>query len=89
MTLEDQDSSVRPSGGRNALTPLDTASNPVRDEPPLANARPSMKNWRRSAGCWCSAERHRGAAQAGLGAPREKLPDQADDDHQTDDQENR
>ena len=29
---------LRPSGGLNALTPLDTASSPVSDEPPLANA---------------------------------------------------
>ena len=28
----------RPSGGRSALTALDTASIPVSDEPPLANA---------------------------------------------------
>ena len=30
---------LRPSGGRNALTALDTASMPVSEEPPLANAR--------------------------------------------------
>ena len=34
---------LRPSGGRNALTALDTASMPVSDEPPLANARSSTK----------------------------------------------
>ncbi len=33
----------RPSGGRNALTALDTASMPVSEEPPLANARSSTK----------------------------------------------
>ncbi len=32
-----------PSGGRNALTAFDTASMPVSDEPPLANARSSTK----------------------------------------------
>ena len=35
-----------PSGGRNALTALDTASMPVSDEPPLANARSSTKTMR-------------------------------------------
>jgi len=34
---------LRPSGGRNALTALETASMPVSDEPPLANARSSTK----------------------------------------------
>ncbi len=32
-----------PSGGLNALTALETASMPVSDEPPLANARSSTK----------------------------------------------
>ena len=32
-----------PSGGRSALTALDTASMPVSDEPPFANARPRKK----------------------------------------------
>ena len=32
-----------PSGGRSALTALDTASIPVSDEPPFANARPRKK----------------------------------------------
>ena len=32
-----------PSGGLNALTAFETASMPVRDEPPLANARASTK----------------------------------------------
>ena len=31
---------LRPSGGRSALTALDTASIPVSEDPPLANARP-------------------------------------------------
>ena len=30
---------LRPAGGLNALTPLEIASRPVRDDPPLANAR--------------------------------------------------
>ena len=30
---------LRPSGGRSALTALETASIPVSEEPPLANAR--------------------------------------------------
>jgi hypothetical protein len=34
---------LRPSGGRNALTALDTASMPVSDDPPLANARSRTK----------------------------------------------
>ena len=34
---------LRPSGGRSALTALDTASMPVSDEPPLANARSSVR----------------------------------------------
>ena len=34
---------LMPSGGRNALTALETASMPVSDEPPLANARSSTK----------------------------------------------
>ena len=34
---------LRPSGGLNALTALDTASMPVSDDPPLANARSSTK----------------------------------------------
>ncbi len=34
---------LMPSGGLNALTALDTASMPVSDEPPLANARSSTK----------------------------------------------
>jgi hypothetical protein len=34
---------LRPSGGRSALTALDTASIPVSDDPPLANARASVK----------------------------------------------
>ena len=33
---------LRPSGGRSALTALETASIPVSEEPPLANARPRM-----------------------------------------------
>ena len=33
---------LRPSGGRSALTAFETASIPVSDEPPLANARPRM-----------------------------------------------
>jgi hypothetical protein len=33
---------LRPSGGRSALTALDTASIPVNDEPPLAKARAMM-----------------------------------------------
>ena len=33
---------MRPSGGRSALTALDTASMPVSDEPPLAKARAMM-----------------------------------------------
>ena len=33
---------LRPSGGRSALTALDTASMPVREDPPLANARASV-----------------------------------------------
>ncbi len=32
-----------PSGGFSALTALDTASMPVSDEPPLANARSRVK----------------------------------------------
>ena len=32
-----------PSGGRNAPTALDTASMPVSDDPPLANARSRTK----------------------------------------------
>jgi hypothetical protein len=32
-----------PSGGRKALTAFETASMPVSDEPPLANARSSTK----------------------------------------------
>ena len=32
-----------PSGGLNALTALETASMPVRDAPPLANAFSSVK----------------------------------------------
>ncbi len=34
---------LSPSGGRNALTAFETASMPVSDEPPLANARSSTK----------------------------------------------
>ena len=34
---------LRPSGGWNALTALETASMPVSDEPPLAKARNSTK----------------------------------------------
>jgi hypothetical protein len=34
---------LRPSGGLNALTALETASMPVSDEPPLANAFSSVK----------------------------------------------
>ncbi len=34
---------LRPSGGRNALTAFDTASMPVSDDPPLANARSNTK----------------------------------------------
>ena len=34
---------LRPSGGRSALTALETASIPVSEEPPLANAFPRMK----------------------------------------------
>ena len=34
---------LRPSGGRSALTALETASIPVSEEPPLANARTRMK----------------------------------------------
>ena len=34
---------LMPSGGLNALTALDTASMPVSDDPPLANARSSTK----------------------------------------------
>ena len=34
---------LRPSGGRSALTALETASIPVSEEPPLANARARMK----------------------------------------------
>jgi hypothetical protein len=33
---------LRPSGGRSALTALETASIPVSEEPPLANARPRI-----------------------------------------------
>ncbi len=33
---------LRPSGGRSALTALETASMPVSEEPPLANAFSSM-----------------------------------------------
>ena len=34
---------LRPSGARNALTALDTASMPVSDDPPLANERSRTK----------------------------------------------
>ena len=34
---------LRPLGGLNALTPLEIASSPVSDEPPLANALSSTK----------------------------------------------
>ena len=34
---------LRPSGGRNAPTASETASMPVSDAPPLANARSRMK----------------------------------------------
>ena len=34
---------LRPSGGRSALTALDTASIPVSEDPPLANARASIR----------------------------------------------
>jgi len=34
---------LRPSGGRSALTALETASIPVSEDPPLANARPRMR----------------------------------------------
>ena len=34
---------LRPSGGRSALTALDTASIPVSEDPPLANARASVR----------------------------------------------
>ena len=34
---------LRPSGGWNTLTALETASMPVSDEPPLAKARSSTK----------------------------------------------
>ena len=34
---------LRPSGGRSALTALDTASMPVSEDPPLANARASVR----------------------------------------------
>ena len=34
---------LRPSGGLNALTAFDTASMPVSDDPPFANARSSTK----------------------------------------------
>ena len=34
---------LRPSGGRSALTALETASIPVSEEPPFANARASTK----------------------------------------------
>ena len=37
---------LRPSGGRSALTALDTASIPVSEDPPFANAR-AMSIWRR------------------------------------------
>jgi hypothetical protein len=33
---------LRPSGGRSALTALETASIPVSEEPPLAKARAMM-----------------------------------------------
>ena len=35
---------LMPSGGRSALTALDTASIPVSEEPPLANARPQEED---------------------------------------------
>ena len=46
---------LRPSGGRNALTALDTASMPVSDEPPLAKARSRTKTRPNviSSEAWC------------------------------------
>ncbi len=40
---------LMPSGGRNALTPLEIASSPVSEEPPLANERASASSTTKAA----------------------------------------
>ena len=77
---------LRPSGGRSALTALETASIPVSEEPPLANARARMKMAPKvsSPFTWCPTW-HRPGLPRYMGQPAaDQLAVQADDDHQAD-----
>ena len=77
---------LRPSGGRSALTALDTASIPVSEDPPLANARASDQDGGEGdQGTGAVPDRDGPGLPGGVReAAAEELAGQPDDDHQAD-----